>query len=284
MKIKKLKASVLVVSLIIMAIVLLTALSISLTSIRQRNASIGASKSTAAYQNAETGIEKAMNIVTGANSTDTINTLFVSKGFSCSASNNVATILPPASGTYAGYYKIQLRYLASGVDQYVPDCGTTLVGSVDNIKSIGTDVSNQDSRAIEAAVAASSGCTAGKGFGLFVGFTSTKYTGNFGGYPGADSVCATAFPSAVTPHVCNADEMIRSVHCGISFGSGYVYMWDTAGDFTNSGSMTGDCEGFTSGASTVNGISWQEKAGANTWTGPRWIACNSSEPVACCGY
>ena len=57
---KKLKASILVVTMIILGIILLSSLSVSLVSLNERKASISNSKSNQAFQNAQSGVELVM--------------------------------------------------------------------------------------------------------------------------------------------------------------------------------------------------------------------------------
>lgn len=63
MQIKKIRGSVLAVTVIILGIVLVTALSISLVSLRERKASMSGSKSNIAFQAADSGIETVLNII-----------------------------------------------------------------------------------------------------------------------------------------------------------------------------------------------------------------------------
>ena len=60
---KKYPASILVVTIMIMGIILVTALSISTVSNKKRNASIGSSQSAKAYQIADGGIEEVMDFL-----------------------------------------------------------------------------------------------------------------------------------------------------------------------------------------------------------------------------
>jgi len=137
---QKSKASVLAVSLIILGMILLIAISVSTVSVQERKASMSSSSSSQAYQVAETGIEKVMyEVVKGGHST--VNQ--ISPG-SC----NAATGLIETNG-----YKVELRDSA----ETKIACNTSAaISLVENIKSTGT--AGQNSRAIEAAVAAASTC------------------------------------------------------------------------------------------------------------------------------
>lgn len=145
MKIKNPKASVLVVSLIIMGLILVTALTFSLTAIRQRNISMGSNKSGAAYQNAETGIEKMMNIIV-KNPASTINGLAALSGLTCDAASGM--FLDPSSPST---YKILLKD-KDGNSLVCSDVTNTAVKAL-TVKSVGNDAGNQEQRGIEAAVA-----------------------------------------------------------------------------------------------------------------------------------
>jgi hypothetical protein len=57
---KNFKASILVVTMIILGIILLSSLSVSLVSLNERKASISDSKSNQAFQNAQSGVELVM--------------------------------------------------------------------------------------------------------------------------------------------------------------------------------------------------------------------------------
>ncbi|MDP1884791.1 MAG: hypothetical protein Q8L10_05540 [Candidatus Moranbacteria bacterium] len=138
---KKFKASILVVTMMIMGIILVSALSISLVSIQERKASMGANKSNQAYQIADTGIEMVMDdIINGDN--DRVSDL---------------TGCRPADGLIhndATGYTVELK----DADENKIACNTnTDLSEVIHIKSVGT-ASGQAQRSIEAAVAAGGGC------------------------------------------------------------------------------------------------------------------------------
>lgn len=66
---KKYNGSALVVSLIILAIIVISALNLSLIAVQERKASIGESASNRAFQMADMGIEKVMNLILRGNYT-----------------------------------------------------------------------------------------------------------------------------------------------------------------------------------------------------------------------
>lgn len=149
MRNKNHKASILGVTLIIMGIVLATALTVSTVSIRERKGSIGAGKSSLAYQAADMGVEYVFGILL-ANQSIAINS--ISWGGSCSCDPASGVVDCPDEG-----FRIELKKQ----DTFDPDpitfssisCDSTdLVLEVDRIKSVGTDSSKQTQRAVDADV------------------------------------------------------------------------------------------------------------------------------------
>jgi hypothetical protein len=138
MQTKKPKASILVVTMMIMGIILISALSISLVSIQERKASLGSNKSSQAYQIADTGIENVMNaiITTRANSIKT-----------------GADIGSCSDGKITGAgYVVELKIADGTGNAITADCTTDKLSDIIAIKSVGT-ASGQAQRSIEAAVA-----------------------------------------------------------------------------------------------------------------------------------
>ena len=136
MSIKKSKASVLVVTLMVLGIVLVTALSISLVSIQERKASMGSNKSNAAFQTANTGIEKVMDVII-SNRSDSSKTL--------------ASIGCFGGKIIGADYVVELKKDNGSGDEVIVDCNADKLSDIIAIKSIGTGSGQQ--RAIEAAVA-----------------------------------------------------------------------------------------------------------------------------------
>ena len=134
---RKFKASILVVSLMVMGIILVTALGIAVVSVTQRNSSIGSNKSIQAYQLAESGSEYMLQKIRD------------NSGKQISAIDNI-------DGICDGVYHSANGYTVTLEDQTgaaITDC-TRSVADIVNIKSIGSNRGEQ--RAIEAAVASSS--------------------------------------------------------------------------------------------------------------------------------
>jgi len=139
MKTKKHKASVLIMSMIVLSMILITTLTITLATLRGKKISIGSSKSTIAYQNAETGVERVMErLASGEYST---------LGEFCDESS---ALLSGAN------YEAELKK----EDGSIVNCGGSFdslkIAEVTTIKSTGWDPGKQANRAIEAAVAATS--------------------------------------------------------------------------------------------------------------------------------
>lgn len=134
----KSKASVLIVTLMIMGIIVTIALSISLVSLKEKRTSLGSARSTSAYQVADSGIEKVMQLIKDNY-----------------AAGTVATI--DTDGTCDGIYNSTQGYqveLKDSAGNIISDCASA-VSSIVSIKSIGT--AGQTQRAIEAAVAVTGG-------------------------------------------------------------------------------------------------------------------------------
>ncbi|HPN96243.1 MAG TPA: hypothetical protein PLK35_00590 [Candidatus Moranbacteria bacterium] len=140
---KKHKASILVVSLIILGAILVIALSISLVSIKERKASIGGGRTNLAYQAAETGVETVLNYLT-SNSYELVNKL-------PNCDTETGKIFDPSTDKR---YEVVLK----NDDGDIVPCNsddTVKVGDITSIKSTGL-VDPNNRRAIEAAVAAGS--------------------------------------------------------------------------------------------------------------------------------
>jgi len=141
MKTQKFKASVLVVALIIVGIILVTALSVSLVSVKERNASMGASKTGIAFQNAQSGIESIMDALlkTPTPSTTKLSGL---GNITCDESSGLTLLTSNANPNFSVEPKKQGEISMTCDD---------LVRDVASIKSTGSE-SGQE-RAVEAAVA-----------------------------------------------------------------------------------------------------------------------------------
>lgn len=131
---KKYPASILVVTIMIMGIVLVTALSISTVSVKERNSSIGSSQSTKAYQIADSGIEEVMDVLI-KNQALTID----ATELSCDDTGSHAIIT-------GNGYTVELKKVD---EEELTDC-ENLVSVIASIKSVGTSGNTQ--RAIEAPV------------------------------------------------------------------------------------------------------------------------------------
>ncbi len=130
---KKLKASVLIVSMLILAVILIAALNLSLIAIREEKASVGASQSNQAFQAASTGVEVVMeDIIHGGHT--------LAKDLNnCKSSSGLIE---------SGAYTVQLKDIM-GVS-FKCHVGSIDIHSIAKIKSVGTAMGQ--SRAIEASV------------------------------------------------------------------------------------------------------------------------------------
>lgn len=130
------KASVLAMTLIILGMFVVVALSVSLTSIQSRKASIGESKSTLAYQVAETGVEKVMNAI--------IMESYANVGELCDSG-----IL---EGSSDGYTVTLKKANETEISCDVASDRSLAMLDIASVKSVGIGA-NQERRVIEAAVA-----------------------------------------------------------------------------------------------------------------------------------
>jgi hypothetical protein len=164
---KKHNASILVVTLLILGVVLMIALTVSLVSIKQRQASLGAGKSNLAFQNADTGVEEVMSKVVNNGGT-TLGNL--------DATNWICSIL--TGGNHAVLKSVTKGYsveLKKADETQSTDCSTS-ASEIASIKSTGIG-SNQESRAIEAAVAAGGGGITGGCTIVYGAASPPDYTG-----------------------------------------------------------------------------------------------------------
>lgn len=99
--------------------------------------------------------------------------------------------------------------------------------------------------------------------GLFVGATSTQFSGMVGGYAEATQQCQDDFASNPYAHVCSQSELVRSASLNISIDSGLWY----------AGGTSSDCQGFNYGGGNDNGSCWIEYPWLCNCTDQRYIAC-----------
>lgn len=140
---KNKKGSALVVALFILAMILISALSITLITVKERLASIGSAGSNRAYQASETGIESVMQLIMKGNHEyiddggNSLNSSLVSIGASC-----VSGLIEDTN------YKVELL---DNTGNPIPcDANNTPVSDIVKIKSVGE--SSNSKRAVEALV------------------------------------------------------------------------------------------------------------------------------------
>lgn len=138
---QKYKASALVITLSVLGLILMASLSLALVSVQERKGSIGASKSTAAFQIADSGVESVLQAIK-KNSAGKVRDLVDGiSGANCS--DGVI-----AYGTNDNGYRLELF---AGNNPVSCSDNSAFVASVSSIKSTGTY--NGEQRFIEAAVA-----------------------------------------------------------------------------------------------------------------------------------
>lgn len=135
---KKNKASALILSLIILFAITIIGLSLALTSVRDRQASMGSAKSNQAFQEAETGIETVMAEIKNDYSPNP-DTAAVSGISGWDSTDNIVE---------GSNWEVELKDVNDGKIT----SGSTLISEVSKIKSTGWNSTTGEKRAIEAAV------------------------------------------------------------------------------------------------------------------------------------
>ncbi len=265
----KLKASALVVTMLILGIILITALSISLVSVKERKASLGSNNSDQAFNTAQSGVESVLQQIK-TNSSGTLADIFNSTN--------------DCPGTISsGGYSVKLMDSSGNI---VSGCSTP-VSQIANLKSVGTY--GQDQRAIEVAVASTNTCAKNSGNGIYVGVTSGTYNGNMSkfitgvnGYTGANSLCQASYPNS---HLCMGVEILKTINCGgsvpdtgwVSAGTHSIYSWNTTGNVNVNTAPYDDCIGWTTTNSAANGNIW--RGGSSLVDG---LGCDGTTHLLCC--
>jgi len=131
------RGSILAVSLIILGLMLVSALSFALVSIQERKASTGANKSNQALQTANTGVEKVMQDILKSGHTK------VSELLNCNSTTGLIE---------NGGYAVELK--KSDNTKIICNDLNANIADIASVKSIGTIGGNQ--RAVEVAVAGTS--------------------------------------------------------------------------------------------------------------------------------
>lgn len=153
---EKNKASVLIVTMIILGLILLSALSMTLVSFRERKASMGDLRSQQAFQNAEAGVESVLRaIIKNSDPTKKISEL---GGFECKPIGEIpgvdnAILRETGAGANLSYVA-ELKIFGYEDEPLNSSkwskCDSTLVKDVVYVKATGSGFGQQ--RAIEAAV------------------------------------------------------------------------------------------------------------------------------------
>lgn len=254
------KASILAITLIILSIILTTALAVSLTAIKQKNASLGSGKSNLAFQNADKGAEEILNAITQSTGAKVSDINWSSWGLNCISVSGS----PRVVGTG---FTVELKK----DDGSTIDCNSsTNLSEISTLKSVGQEA-NKEARAIEAVVAAGL-CSSG----TYVGATSSNDGSGVNGYSGGDVKCGSAVTGS---HMCDAHEMITSIHCNVSIPSGGWYSSGIAAIYYDSGIAYNlrDCSGWKTNAANEYGSYWDASNKK-----PIVSKCSNSEKILCC--
>ena len=160
---KTYSASALIVSLLVLGAIVVTALSVSLVSIKERSISSNASKSSQAFQNADSGVEAVMYEITKRNHSKVSE--IRPTGTSCTNKKIVGN-----------NYKVELLDTTGNVI----DCSSNSKSPSDvaTIKSVGSDSAGRTQRAISAAVAAGGGGITGEALIIGGSVVSNNYCNN----------------------------------------------------------------------------------------------------------
>ena len=134
---KKFKGSILVATMLVVGMMLVAAISISITSLKERKASIGADDSNQAYQNADSGIEYMMDAILAAIRNDPATKVEALPGMRCPGDAQFASI----------NYRVELKKDDGAGAEISAECTDELTKIV-AIKSIGDD--GQTQRAMRA--------------------------------------------------------------------------------------------------------------------------------------
>ena len=140
---KSYKSSVLVVSLILMGIIVASALSVAFVTVKERKGSIGVSRSSTAYQMADTGIENILQAILKT-SPAPADTSYIN---GCDKTAGSLTLGYITMTNSAGSYKVELK---DENDVMIPCNSAVPLANVKKIKSTG--ISGQNSRAVQVSV------------------------------------------------------------------------------------------------------------------------------------
>lgn len=214
-KTRHIKGSVLAFSLIVLAFMLISALSIATVSVTEKRASFATEKSSRSFQVADSGIEIILQKIYKDNY-DTLNDLAASLGTTCNQGEISATL---NSGTYVVSF-----YDNAGVKFVGADCSVTdWRDRVVRIKSEG--VSGNTTRAVEAGVAPPGPACNGPqiyGGGFVTDYTTSYLEDNSAGN-GASTAslsCGVTGPSSPAPGQLNIRFYMHNTSgCLVGFNS-----------------------------------------------------------------
>jgi hypothetical protein len=110
----------------------------------------------------------------------------------------------------------------------------------------------------------------------FVGYTTTSFTGNLGGYPGANQKCSADFPGSFLCTIADYDLSNPSAPPG-STGAWIDFSRAASGERTDSSCSATGTTGWTSALSGDYGANLNAVGGYYTT-----VACSNLKPLACC--
>jgi hypothetical protein len=116
----------------------------------------------------------------------------------------------------------------------------------------------------------------------YVGYTSSKFDGNLGGYVSANDVCRAEYPGS---HVCSAHEIIYSISDEKSFDLFEdIFLWINTGGpkYAPAPIPVDDCRGWTSSLSQTGALGSIWKMDATTGGIGAVVGCNNQQNIACC--
>lgn len=245
-KTSSIKGSVLIFSLIILAFMLISALSVATVSVTEKRASFSTEKSSRSFQVADSGVEFILQKIYKGNY-NTLDDLATALGTTCDAQGEIGAPLNSGSYNISFYDNAGVKFTGS-------DCNDlTWRDRVVRIKSEGT--SGNTTRAVEVGVALVSAVLNCNGPQVYGGGFVTDYINSYlidnSGGNGASQAalsCGATGPSSPAPGQLNIRFYMHNTSgCLVGFNSpivvsvpfsGYSNMWTCGGTTTYLESVT----------------------------------------------
>jgi hypothetical protein len=112
---------------------------------------------------------------------------------------------------------------------------------------------------------------------IFRGFTSMTYTGDLGGYPGANAKCQAQFPGSFFCTIADFDRANSTIAPPTSAGSWIDFSRTTSGARNDNSCNASGNSAWTSAGTGTYGANLNAVGGYYTT-----VACSNSKPLACC--